>query len=176
YKQWQEKPDSIVFVAIADFFLRCGQKEEALRICLDGVKRHPDLISGQAILAKVYMEKQSWNEAFEVVCNILSIQPVHAKAIEMFKVIQDEKDRLAREAKPLQQAQRRAERTFDEDDDDVVVEEPRPVVLPSSWKTLTMARILSEQGHRTRALHIYEAILTKDPKNEAAKAGLAELQ
>ncbi len=48
------------------------------------------------------------------------------------------------------------------------------ITLPA-WQTVTMAKIYSSQGHDEKARKIYQAILTRDPTNEAARSGLDSL-
>ncbi|MFA4973068.1 MAG: tetratricopeptide repeat protein [bacterium] len=166
YKQWQDDPDSIVFAPIAEYFLMYGMIDAAFSVCREGVKRHPGFISGRLVMARVHLRRGNWEEAEGELMQALSIRADNAQAKGMMEEIA---------------ALRRAER------DRLRVEprtEPRPVALPvenhaairhPSWNTITMAGILAAQGHRERAKEIYQTILTGDPSNAAARAGIEAL-
>lgn len=47
---------------------------------------------------------------------------------------------------------------------------------PIPWQTVTMAKIYSQQGLYFKARTIYKAILSRDPQNTEATAGLATLE
>ena len=65
YRQWQDDPSSIVFASIADFFLRYDMIDEAFKVCRMGVKRHPKLVSGRIVMAKIHLRRGNWEEAEE---------------------------------------------------------------------------------------------------------------
>ena len=214
YQQWQRNPESIVFAAIADYFLRYQMIEEANDICQHGLKRFPNLVSGRLILAKIFIAKQAWDEALTELHYVLSLQTEQAEALLLMKQIQRE----LRDFGPVETIVEaheaiaevsRGESSFAQEPIPEIIEplpelapvleaKPEPIlpkklkmareeepipdedpgidILPSRWKTLTMARILQTQGHSHKARQIYLAILARDPQNETAREALAALQ
>ena len=167
YRQWQDDPSSIVFASIADFFLRYDMIDEAFKVCRMGVKRHPKLVSGRIVMAKIHLRRGNWEEAEDELRNVLSVVPSNRQALSLMDEIAGvrESERVyASESKAV----RRPVAPSLED------AAPTPELSPS-WKTVTMAGIYASQGHFDRARGIYEAILNSDPANEAARRGLETL-
>lgn len=208
YQQWQRNPESIVFAAIADYFLRYRMIDEAAEICQHGLKRFPQLISGRLVLAKIFIAQESWDEALSELHFVLSLQSEQQEALSLIAQVKQQLAELgpletiveAHEAMaqvatpqelspepevgvPLQECEeftspieekpepilpKRVTTAQEENrDDDGGIE-----ILPSRWKTLTMAQILFAQGHHHKAKQIYLAILARDPHNQAAREAL----
>jgi len=145
YNQWLEDPTSIVFASIADFFLRYGLVDDALRICLEGLNHHPDFVSGRLVLAKVFLQKKEVPRAKEELKKVLNQVPEQARALEMIRLIDERKTPAA-----------------------VAAEAP-------SWETISMAKIYQSQGLIGQAREVYQSILARDPNNQEAKTRLAQL-
>ncbi|MFH0800051.1 MAG: tetratricopeptide repeat protein [Pseudomonadota bacterium] len=165
YKQWQDDPDSIVFAPIAEYFLTFGMLDDAMKVCREGIKRHPSLVSGKVVMAKIHMRRGNWEEAEENLKDALSIAPENMSAHELLKKINMYLSRDS-EADVHDSRNNPAEKT----DKKPVAEPPAP-----SWRTLTMASIYATQGHFDQARAIFKSILTSDPGNEAARRGLEAL-
>ncbi len=150
YKQWQEDPSSIVFAPIAEYFLMYGMIDSALNVCREGLKRHPNLVSGRIVMAKIYLSRDNWEEASEELHRALRIAPQNSLAKDMLAEIDilmsKERDR------PKEQT-----------------------IHNASWQTVTMAEIFAKQGHNEKAREIYLSILSQDPENEAARKGIESL-
>lgn len=151
YSQWQKNPDSIVFASIADYFLRYGMIDNALKVCKEGLKRHPKLTVGHIVMAKIHIARGNFEEAEEELRITLQIIPKSQQAEELMAKIEEVKRGTEPEAGM-----------------------PKPA-MPSEWQTVTMAQIYAEQGHADRAREIYYSILEKDPQNEDAHRGLAAI-
>ena len=145
YRQWQDDPTSVVFAPIAEYLLRYGLIDDALKVCREGLRHHPRFVSGRLVLAKVHLTRGNWEEAEEVVQAILEDEPRHDGARSLLVRITEARREEARE-------------------EDVGV-----------WRTVTMAQILLAQGHRDRAHRIFESILQGEPHNDAARQGLRAL-
>ncbi|HPM41307.1 MAG TPA: tetratricopeptide repeat protein [bacterium] len=169
YRQWQDDPSSIVFASIANFFLSYDMIDEAFKVCRMGVKRHPKLVSGRIVMAKIHLRRGNWEEAEDELRNVLSVVPSNRQAqalMEEIAGVRESERAFASESK----AMRRPVVHSLEDAAPAPLPEPSP-----SWKTVTMAGIYASQGHFDRARGIYEAILKSDPQNEAARRGLETL-
>lgn len=89
YHQWQDDPTSVVFASIADFLLRYGMLDEALKVCREGLKHHPQLISGQLVLAKIHLTRGNFEEAEETVQKIVERQPHHGAALQILYQVRE---------------------------------------------------------------------------------------
>lgn len=142
YHTWQRDPTSIVFAPLAEFLLRYRMVDDAYAMCQAGLRHHPHLVSGKLVMAKVFAARGEEEEATDLVRQVIADYPENTQARELLRTL---------EVPPA-------------------VAEPENV--SRGWRTVTMARILSSQGHYTQAREIYEAILKSDPRNEAARNGL----
>jgi len=168
YRQWQDDPSSIVFAPIAEFFLKYGMLDDAFKICREGLKRHPGLVSGRTVMAKVHLKRGNWEEAEEELRTALSVAPTNASACALMADISAIRERERASGVEIHRA--RAFVPLKPEG----VQEHRPEAGPS-LKTVTMAGIYVSQGHLEQARVIYKAILASDPTNEAARKGLAAL-
>ena len=162
YKQWQDDPDSIVFAPIAEYFLMYGLVDPALKVCREGIKRHPNLVSGRIVMARVHLKRGNWDEAENELRHALSIVSDNGTARRMM----DEIDDLRRAERERAKAEPRVQ---------TLAAEASEITRDPSWETVTMAGVLANQGHDERAREIYLSILDGDPANEAARAGMAAL-
>lgn len=163
YKQWQDDPQSIVFAPIAEYFLNYGLVDDAQKVCREGLKKHPYLVSGRIVMAKVLLKRGNWEEAEDEIRAVLAVSPENPNARAILGEIS---------------ALRNREETRIEDRDTEKVYLSADEVsagMPSSWNTLTMANIYASQGHFERARNIYRSILDADPTNEEARRGLGVL-
>lgn len=151
YNQWQQDPASIVFVPVAEYFLSYGLTEEALRVLQAGLTHHPELISARLCLAKVYVRMKEFSRAKAELKRVLAIVPHQEKALELDALI---------------------EKSSEPAPTGPITPEPKT----SNWQTLTMAKIYEAQGHHEQAREVYQSILERDPQNEEAKQGLAQLE
>jgi len=163
YQQWQTDPSSILFAPVAEFLLMYGIVDDALKVCREGLKRHPDLVSGRIVMAKIHLRRENWDEAEAELRRALSIVPDNRTAREMMAAI--DAKRVAEGEMLRIEAERSSgfpEYGHDRSED-------------QSWQTITMADIFAKQGHSDRARRIYQSILAVDPENEAARRGIESL-
>lgn len=154
YQQWQQNPASIVFAPIAEYFLMYGMIDAAFKVCREGIKKHPTLVSGRLVMARIHLKRGNWDEAEAELRNALEVAPQNQTARALLRDI----ERLQLE------------------EDAAAPASAAPVVPQgASWNTVTMAKIFAEQGHPEKARQIYHSILTSDPANQAAREGLAVL-
>lgn len=66
-KEYQENPYSRVFAPLAEAYRKSGMTQEAVDIAKEGIKHHPDFVSGKVSLARSYIDLKKHDEA----CNIL---------------------------------------------------------------------------------------------------------
>lgn len=68
-------PESLAFLPLADVYRRQGQQDAALRLCLRGLKRHPDHPGAHALLARIYLEMGDREKAFDEWGIVLRLDP-----------------------------------------------------------------------------------------------------
>lgn len=158
YHQWQQDPTSIVFVSIVEFFLMYGMVDAAFKVCREGLKRHPHLVSGRIAMARVHFKRGNWDEAEAELRIALEVAPHNKTATQLLRDIQQLQAQEEITARPSASAQ-------------PAVSHPHGM----SWNTVTMAKIFAAQGHHDKAREIYREILSRDPANQAALDGLATL-
>jgi tetratricopeptide (TPR) repeat protein len=189
YNRWQENPRSIVFVPVAEYFMRYGMLGDALNVLRAGLKHHPDLISANIVMARLQMKTGDLAGAKETTTKILSIMPENAIAQRLFETIDAFSEGNVGDLESPYSETADAEPGPDLSDVVSIVEvarAPREVEEETqsleeamedaervpSWETVTMANIYSAQGHYEKARDIYLAVLKREPDNEGAKRGL----
>lgn len=58
-------PDSLRFSRLADAHRKQGDIQQAISICTEGLKKHPNYVTGRIILGRCYLETESYPEAIE---------------------------------------------------------------------------------------------------------------
>jgi tetratricopeptide (TPR) repeat protein len=83
-KEWQARPRSLVFVALAESYRKEGLATEALEIIAEGLEFHPKLGSALFVRAKCLFDLRRYGEALKEIRELLQANPgnVKAKALE----------------------------------------------------------------------------------------------
>lgn len=80
-RRWSDEvarnPDSLAFIPLAEAYRRQGRQDEALRICLRGLERHPSNVEAHAVLARVYLARDDKDKAFDEWLLISRLDPEH---------------------------------------------------------------------------------------------------
>src|SRR5260221_14005232 len=58
-------PGSRVFVPLGDVLRRQGQYDIALKMALKGLERHPHLVEGHDLLARLYVDRGEFEKGFD---------------------------------------------------------------------------------------------------------------
>lgn len=191
---WQRDPTSSVFAPLADFFCQYKLYADARKICEAAVRNNPNSVLAHYSLAKAYLCTREWHSARHEAQWVLARNSDHHGALDVLRQIEQHQVPVRHimvqpesvQAKPVEVA--------------VPVETPAPVkeivkameqaggssvpkaVAPEKakklmpWQTVTMAKIYSQQGLFFKARTIYKTILSRDPQNTEAQAGLATLE
>ena len=73
YDKWKKDPQSRVFAQLADAYRKNGMLDEAIEVCLEGLKVHPSYSSARMVLVRAYQEKgldgEAGNELTEIIRN-----------------------------------------------------------------------------------------------------------
>ncbi len=61
-KRYQEDPSSRVFAPLAEAYRKAGLLDEAIDICRDGLRVHPNFIGGRVALARAFFDKKFYED------------------------------------------------------------------------------------------------------------------
>ncbi len=78
-----KNPKSILFARLADYYLQQNRVDEAIHLCMEGIKYHPYYITGNFILAKAYVAANEYDKAEEALKKVLSHDRQHLAAHEL---------------------------------------------------------------------------------------------
>ncbi len=73
-KKYQEDPTSRVFAPLAEAYRKAGLLDEAIDICRDGLRIHPNFIGGRVALARAFFDKRFYEDV------VKELEPVIADA------------------------------------------------------------------------------------------------
>ena len=77
----ENDPESIAFAQLAEEYRRGGDFEEAIKICREGLARHPGYLSAQVTLGRALIESGQYDEARQELEAVLSVAPDNLAAI-----------------------------------------------------------------------------------------------
>lgn len=84
-QRWSEElardPASTAFVPLANAYRRSGHLDAALRLCLRGLERHPYLVEGHTLLARLYLEAGDRERACDEWAMALRLEPTNFEAL-----------------------------------------------------------------------------------------------
>ncbi len=75
-------PSSLVYAELAEALRRRNQRDEALRVALHGIARHPQHADGHDVLARIYSDLGDLDRARLAWSKVLEIAPGHAGALK----------------------------------------------------------------------------------------------
>jgi tetratricopeptide (TPR) repeat protein len=73
-------PDSLAFVELGESLRLIGERDRAARVALQGLERHPDLVDGHDLYARVLVDLGEFDRAERVWRGVLERDPRHAGA------------------------------------------------------------------------------------------------
>jgi len=80
--QLAQDPQSLVFLRLSEALRRKGQLDQALRVALNGLERHPHLADAHDLYARVLTDKHDYERAFDEWDMALRIAPNHTGALK----------------------------------------------------------------------------------------------
>ncbi|MBI4367244.1 MAG: tetratricopeptide repeat protein [Deltaproteobacteria bacterium] len=89
YGRWQADPRSAAFVGVADFLRQYQLFEDARKVCEEGLRHNPDLVSGRLVLAHVLAALEAFDAAGEQIQWILFRRPDHPGAKRLLATLGD---------------------------------------------------------------------------------------
>ncbi|MFQ5772099.1 MAG: tetratricopeptide repeat protein, partial [bacterium] len=76
----QKNPDSILFAHLADVYLKMKKVEKAIRVCEEGIKKHPYYVTGHLVLGKCYLANKLYDQAEKEFKRVLHFDPKYLSA------------------------------------------------------------------------------------------------
>lgn len=168
YNIWRKDPGSITFVPLAEYLLHYQRNEDAIKVCLEGIQHNPQFVSGRITLAKGYIKVGDFKKAKEQLLLILNQVANHQQALELMRELEEKNANSPIEHSHLTQPTP----SINDQPADTSAKSTRS---QASWETLTMGRILEEQGHKEQARQVYQNILAREPNNQEAQSRLNAL-
>jgi len=86
-KRYRKSPQSRLFSRLADNYRKQGNLSRAIELCLEGIQKHPDYVTGHIILGRCYFEQQNFNDAFNVFKKVCIIDRHNQIALKMLAEI-----------------------------------------------------------------------------------------
>jgi tetratricopeptide (TPR) repeat protein len=201
YEAWQQNQGSLVFAPLADFLCQYKLFAEARKVCEAGVKNNPNSVLAHYSLAKTYTYTREWHSARHEAQWVLARVNDHEGALDVLQKVEQNQipmKQLLVRPEPIVAAIEAAGgstpviptvlpdsgKSQRESSSDKQSLAPRSKVNPTAgvtakkvpWQTVTMAKIYAQQGHYFKARTIYKTILSREPQNAEAQAGLATLE
>jgi tetratricopeptide (TPR) repeat protein len=76
-------PFSRAFLQLAEEYRRAGEYEEAIKVCLDGLQRHPTYHTARITLGRTYLECGNLEEARRTLGEVVAIAPENHLAAKL---------------------------------------------------------------------------------------------
>ncbi len=86
-RRFEKDPSSIAFAQLAEEYRRSGDLDQAVKICREGLARHPGYLSAQVTLGRALMELEQYSEARKELEAVLQAAPDNLTAIRAFEEI-----------------------------------------------------------------------------------------
>jgi tetratricopeptide (TPR) repeat protein len=99
-------PSNRVFVPLGEALRRQGQHDVALKIALKGLERHPHLVEGHDLLARIHVDRGDVQKAFDEWDMVLRLAPQHAGALKGLGFICFQRERFTDAERYLSAASR----------------------------------------------------------------------
>ncbi|MBI5206851.1 MAG: hypothetical protein HY934_03575 [Candidatus Firestonebacteria bacterium] len=78
-----QNPASRIFAPLADAYRKSGMLDEAVEVCMKGLKFHPNYMSAHVVLGKIYLQKEMLEEARKEFEKVLEIDADNLVALTM---------------------------------------------------------------------------------------------
>ena len=97
----EKDPTSIAFAQLAEEYRRIGNYIQAVKICRDGLGRHPGYLSAQVTLGRALMELKNFDEARTELEAVLKVAPDNLAAIRALAEIHQQTEEVAETVKAM---------------------------------------------------------------------------
>ena len=94
-RRLDKDPSSIAFAQLAEEYRRMGEYVEAVKICRDGLQRHPGYLSAQVTLGRALVELKNFDDARTELEAVLKVAPDNLAAIRALAYIHQQTGEVA---------------------------------------------------------------------------------
>jgi tetratricopeptide (TPR) repeat protein len=78
-----QAPQSLVFSRLADCYRKNGEIQQAIGVCMEGLRNHPDYVTGRIILGRCYLEQEKLQEAVAEFVKVVELDRRNQAAVKM---------------------------------------------------------------------------------------------
>jgi len=80
-ERFENQPNGRIFAPLADCYRKQQRLDEAYKVCVDGLVRHPRYSTGFVVLGKIHLDRAEFEEARTAFETVLSIDPENLIAL-----------------------------------------------------------------------------------------------
>lgn len=162
-----DDPASLAFVGLAHVLIGRGEADEAIRVCEEGLRRHPNHSTGHLVLGLAFEKSNRGEDAVRTLQEVLNLDPGNRIAVQRL----GEAYRRRKEQAPPAKG-RESETPPEEGEEAVGVDLGQEV----AFFTFSMAEVYEKQGFFEKALAIYRRVLTLQPAREDVRERIQALK
>ena len=181
------EPTSQAYAALAEAYRRAGRADEAVRLCREGLARHPEYATTRLILAKALLECGEVQAARDEIRRFLGGEPDHEPAL---RIAVEGALRGGDPADALEHVRRLAaldphdrgvqglSRALDAGVTGRVAADGGgvwPLLVDDTYATVAFGDLCLAQGLTDEATAVFSRIVVRQPDHETARARLSEL-
>ena len=175
---FQNHPESKLFPLIADLYSMDGKYSKAEEICKTGLNHHPDNPDGLFVLAQINRKKKNYKTVEGILKKLFKSHTVYPEALNMLAEIQEKINRSSNTVKIVRKKYERfnyttvhqkQNKTLKRDKSgtqktvpSVSSTELKPLKVSPQLATLTLVKILENQGLYPQALDILDMLGEKE--------------
>jgi len=80
-ERFEDQPNGRIFAPLADCYRKLQRLDEAYKVCVDGLVRHPHYSTGFVVLGKIHLDRAEFEDARTAFETVLSIDPENLIAL-----------------------------------------------------------------------------------------------
>ncbi|HKI84230.1 MAG TPA: tetratricopeptide repeat protein, partial [Candidatus Krumholzibacteria bacterium] len=80
-ERFENQPNGRIFAPLADCYRKLQRLDEAYKVCVDGLMRHPRYSTGFVVLGKIHLDREELEEARTAFETVLSLDPENLIAL-----------------------------------------------------------------------------------------------
>lgn len=160
-------PSSLAFVGLAHMHLERGEIDEAIRVCEEGLRRHPNHSTGHLVLGLALLRGDREEDAVRELQEVVNLDPGNRIAVQRLGEAY-----RRRTKKPGAAKRKDSEAGPPEADEAIDVDLGQEI----AFFTFSMAEVYEKQGFFEKALAIYGRVLTFQPGRDDVRERIRDLK
>ena len=174
----QNHPETILFPLIADSYSIDGEYSKAEEICKTGLNHHPDHADGLFVLAQINSQKKNYKIAEGILKDLFKSHTVYPEALNLLAEIQEKINRSPNTVKTVKKKYEQFDYTTAHQKTKKILTRKKigvqntalsvsptdlkPLKVSPQLATLTLVKILEDQGLYPQALEILDMLGEKE--------------